>query len=154
MPVTENEEIENAAVETVINDNLKFVNWLYVRRYKSPANPSAPNVAYKYLISVYDYPNAPLDKRTDVYHFNLPIQTTKIQFQLGNLQTENANGILDEALLAIVEDRLKSFQNTEFACVENEKALQHVQNALMWMLARKNNRQAQGVLDTYQKHTS
>lgn len=39
-------------------------------------------------------------------------------------------GITNEALLAIVADRLNGFQSGEFACDENQEALEHTAAAL------------------------
>jgi len=46
------------------------------------------------------------------------------------------NGISNEALLAIVEDRLKGFQSGQYACRENALALTKLQEAMMWLHSR------------------
>ena len=60
-------------------------------------------------------------------------------------------GVLDVDLLEIVRDRLKCFQSGEFATRENACALTHIEEALMWMNKRKEDRAERGVLGTYQK---
>lgn len=60
-------------------------------------------------------------------------------------------GLLDEDLLEIVRDRLRGFQSGEFATRENACALLHVEEALMWMNKRKEDRAARGVLGTHEK---
>ena len=75
-----------------------------------------------------------------------------ITFQCGPRNVSGSeNGVLDGDLLEIVRDRLSCFQAGEFACEENAKALQHVEEALMWMAQRAHNRHQRGVLGTYNK---
>lgn len=75
-----------------------------------------------------------------------------IQFQKGARKDGHArHGILDNDLLEIVRDRLRCFQHGEFACHENEMALIHVEEALMWMNKRAEDRAERNVLGTYNK---
>ena len=75
-----------------------------------------------------------------------------LQFQEGARKDPNAtHGILDSDLLEIVRDRLRAFQNGEFATRENACALTHVEEALMWMNKRVEDRIERGVLGTYNK---
>jgi hypothetical protein len=75
-----------------------------------------------------------------------------VQFQNGPRKDENSlHGILDTDLLEIVRDRLRSFQAGPFASEYNEKALEHVEKALMWMNARVEDRIERNVLGTNQK---
>ena len=55
------------------------------------------------------------------------------------------NGITQEALLAIVIDRLRSFQAGPFPTDENEDALIHCQEALNFLKLRTKKRLARGV---------
>jgi len=80
-----------------------------------------------------------------------PIATTDIHFQNGPLQEVGANGISQEALLAVVEDRLLGFQSGQYACRENAIALTHVQDAMMWLQKRTRDRVARGVEGTNQQ---
>ena len=65
-------------------------------------------------------------------------------------EDENAiHGIIDTDLLEIVRDRLKSFQNGNFATAYNEKALEHIEIALMYMNQRVEDRIERNVLGTY-----
>lgn len=76
----------------------------------------------------------------------------KIQFQNGPRNVEGStSGVLDHELLEIVRDRLKHFQEGEFACRENALALTHIEEALMWMNQRTVDRASRGVLGTYNK---
>ena len=60
-------------------------------------------------------------------------------------------GLLDTDLLEIVRDRLKCFQAGEYACRENACALTHIEEALMWMNKRVEDRAERQVLGTYEK---
>ena len=72
-----------------------------------------------------------------------------IEFQNGPLQeTVHPNGLSNEVLLAIVEDRLLGFQSGEFACRENALALTKLQEVLMWLHKRTHNRMSRGVEGT------
>lgn len=75
-----------------------------------------------------------------------------INFQNGTIQSpEDINGISNEALLAVVEDRLKGFQSGQFACRENALALTHLQEAMHWLHHRTRERLQRGVEGTLQK---
>jgi len=80
------------------------------------------------------------------------IRVHKIDFQKGPRQEKDSrHGILDEDLLEIVRDRLKSFQSGDFSCRENAIALTHIEEALLWMNERKMSRADRNVLGTYNK---
>lgn len=74
-----------------------------------------------------------------------------IQFQNGPIQEAGINGISNEALLAIVEDRLLGLQSGQFACRENAVALTKLQESMMWLQKRTRDRLARGVEGTNQK---
>ena len=77
---------------------------------------------------------------------------TVISFQKGARKDPDArHGVLDNDLLEIVRDRLKCFQQGDFACHENDMALIHVEEALMWMNKRAEDRAERNVLGTYNK---
>lgn len=59
------------------------------------------------------------------------------------------NGVTNEALLAIVADRLEGFQNGKFKCKENEAALGDVLDALKWLEERTVRREAAGTEGTH-----
>ncbi len=73
---------------------------------------------------------------------------TLIRFQNGPIPTNGLNGITNEVLLAIVQDRLKCFQNGPFACAENAAALMHTTEALYALHARTRDRMARNVEGT------
>lgn len=74
----------------------------------------------------------------------------RIDFQNGPLQETGGfpNGLSQEALLAIVEDRLLGFQSGPYACRENAVALTKIQEAMMWLQKRTRDRMARGVEGT------
>lgn len=74
-----------------------------------------------------------------------------ISFQNGPVKKSGFNGISNESLLAIVEDRLKGFQSGKFACRENAIALTKVQEAMHWLHHRTRERLARGVEGTHEK---
>jgi hypothetical protein len=74
-----------------------------------------------------------------------------IAFQNGPIKEFGVNGITQEALLAIVIDRLRSFQSGAFCCRENAIALTKCEEALMWLQKRTRDRLARGVEGTNQK---
>lgn len=86
------------------------------------------------------------------YHVILPSgERTFISFQNGPIAESGVNGLTQEVLLAIVIDRLRSFQAGPFACRENAIALTKVEEAQHWLLSRTRARMARGVEGTHQK---
>jgi hypothetical protein len=75
----------------------------------------------------------------------------RILFQNGPIKETGVNGVTHEALLAIIIDRLRSFQAGPFSCRENAIALTHCEEALMWLQRRTVARIKRGVEGTYQK---
>jgi hypothetical protein len=80
-----------------------------------------------------------------------PAFVVDIPFQNGPLQEASVNGVSNEALLAIVEDRLLGFQAGPFACRENALALTHLQESMHWLHHRTRERVQRGVEGTHQK---
>jgi hypothetical protein len=74
-----------------------------------------------------------------------------IHFQEGPVNEHGINGVTQEALLAIVIDRLRSFQAGEYKCRENAIALTHFEEGLMWLQKRTRDRMVRGVEGTMQK---
>lgn len=68
-----------------------------------------------------------------------------INFQKGPINENGVNGVTQEALLAIVIDRLRAFQAGPFACRENALALTKIEEAQHWLLHRTRERMARGV---------
>ena len=89
--------------------------------------------------------------RYDVVNFNqAPADRTiecRLQFQEGPIDgIFGVNGITNESLLAIVEDRLADFQRGPFPCKDNEFALFCVRHALSALADRRSDRRERGVL--------
>ena len=76
---------------------------------------------------------------------------TVIKFQKGPIQEVGVNGISQEALLAIVIDRLRSFQAGPYACSDNAAALRNCVEAIGWLQERTRRRIARGVEGTSEK---
>ena len=75
-----------------------------------------------------------------------------VQFQNGARKLHDSiHGILDTDLLEIVRHRLQCFQQGEFATRENAVALTHIEEALMWMNRRVEDRIERSVLGTNNK---
>ena len=74
-----------------------------------------------------------------------------VLFQNGPIKEAGVNGVTHEALIAIVIDRLRSFQAGPFACRENAIALTHFEEGLMWLQRRTVARIKRGVEGTHQK---
>lgn len=73
---------------------------------------------------------------------------TDILFQNGAIREVGVNGITQEALLAIVIDRLSGFQTGPYACRENAHARDHCEEALAWLQKRTAERIKRGVEGT------
>lgn len=91
------------------------------------------------------------------HEYALSVQSEKVGFPLVTLKFQNGpikevgtNGITHEALLAILEDRLQSFQNGPYACSENATALTYIQCAQNMLKSRTTARMNRGVEGTHQ----
>lgn len=91
--------------------------------------PGQGNACHQYLIG-----------RTDD-----DLHDCRIHFQNGPIKENGVNGTSNEALLAIVEDRLLGFQKGAFSCRENAIALTKLQEAMMWLQKRTRDRVLRGV---------
>lgn len=112
------------------------------------------------------------DPRTPVcFGGGLVSGSVGIDFQNGPIGVTGFNGISNEALLAVLIDRMRGFQHKrhsvslnpgkdnpfdfstrgEYACKENACALTHLEEALMWLQKRTRDRMARGVEGTHQK---
>jgi len=60
----------------------------------------------------------------------------KIDLQCGPIKEAGVNGCCNEDLLNIVAERLRGFQNSQFACRENAVALTKIEESLMWLRKR------------------
>lgn len=75
-----------------------------------------------------------------------------IQFQKGpRAAQDSVSGVCDQDLLEIVRDRLRAFQAGPYACFENARALMHIEQALIQLNERVEDRIERGVLGTMNK---
>lgn len=114
------------------------------------AAESIPNVGPRMFGVNLRFQNGPIGKNPD-----------------GSTRLEDLNGITNEALLAVLIDRMRGFQGmlphqkanpcddlvarppaAPFACRENAIALTHLEEALMWLQKRTRARMARGVEGT------
>lgn len=72
-----------------------------------------------------------------------------IVFQQGPIDVDGVNGLAHEALLAIIIDRLQSFQSGPYKCRENALALTHLEDAMHWLAHRTRARMRRGVEGTH-----
>jgi hypothetical protein len=78
------------------------------------------------------------------------LQSLALKFQNGPINENGVNGVTQEVLLAIVADRLRSFQSGPFACKANACALTHIEEAMHWLQQRTIERMRRGVEGTHQ----
>jgi hypothetical protein len=75
-----------------------------------------------------------------------------VYFQKGPRKEETStHGVLESDLLEIVRSRLQFFQAGDYATRENACALTHIEEALMWIAKRADDRAEDGKLGTMQK---
>lgn len=98
------------------------------------------NAHHKYQIVVH-----PMDKDSGTVVDGKPVEVCNLRFQNGGLKEVGANGITDQALLAIVIDRVRSFNDGQFRCRENSVVITKLEEALMWMEKRSNDRARRNV---------
>ena len=74
-----------------------------------------------------------------------------IEFQNGPIAVDGngVNGLTQEVLLAIVADRLRSFQAGPYSCKANACALTHIEEAQHWLQQRTIERMRRGVEGTH-----
>lgn len=75
-----------------------------------------------------------------------------IRFQRGPVKLTGVNGVHNEDLLAIVIDRLHSFQSGPMACRENALALTKLEEAMHWLNHRTTTRQDMNIEGTETNH--
>lgn len=78
-----------------------------------------------------------------------PPRVAMVLFQNGPINEVGVNGVTQEALLAIVADRLRSFQAGPYSCRENAIALTKIEEAMHWLQQRTIARMRRGVEGTH-----
>ncbi|HEX8637575.1 MAG TPA: hypothetical protein VF692_05900 [Pyrinomonadaceae bacterium] len=99
---------------------------------------SSDNANHKYEISVWK--NAETSDQNDEL-----VEVCQLNFQNGGLKEVGPNGITDQALIAVVLHRLRGFNSGQFASRDNSLAITHLEDALMRMERRSNDRARRGV---------
>jgi hypothetical protein len=90
-------------------------------------------------------------KILDKWRINGRYDAQHTAFQNGPVKEAGYNGNSHEALLAILLDRMESFQAGPYACHDNQMALDHLQGARLWLHKRTMDRVARQVEGTNQK---
>jgi hypothetical protein len=111
--------------------------------------PGAGGANHLYRVTGFDSTSNASDPFAKLYGKGADHST--VLFQNGPIQEVGVNGTTQEALLAIIIDRLRSFQAGPFSCRENAIALTHCEEALMWLQRRTVARIKRGVEGTHQK---
>lgn len=123
----QNDKLKIEAVDPVGSGG---ANHLYkITGFDSSSNPSCPWVA----------------------RHGAPAIHSHVLFQNGPIGEVGTNGVTQEALIAILIDRMRSFQSGPFKCRENEQALFHLEEALMWLQQRTIKRMRRNVEGTNQQ---
>ncbi len=105
--------------------------------------PGAGGANHRYEITGFNTGLNP--SRTDKEGYASGFSRMLVLFQNGPIQEVGVNGITQEVLLAIVIDRLRSFQAGPFASAYNAAALAGCLSALHYLRWRTKDRLARGV---------
>lgn len=108
--------------------------------------PGAGGANHRYEITGFDTKGNPSETAPDGYKNSY--SKLVLLFQNGPIAESGINGITQEVLLAIVADRLRSFQAGSFACKENACALTKIEEAQHWLQQRTLARMHRGVEGT------
>ena len=112
-------------------------------------NPGIDGTCHHYRVTGFDTRSNPSDPFAEKH--GEPAVYSTVLFQNGTVNSVGSNGVTQEALLAILIDRLRLFQAGEYSCRENAIALTHLEDALHWLHHRTRNRMQRGVEGTMQK---
>ena len=99
---------------------------------RSMDDPSEGNACHTYTVNVHG------------------VERARIEFQKGPMIEKGTNGVTDEALLAIVIDRLRGFNGGLNQCRQNAIAITKLEEALHWLFDRTHDRMNRGVEGTNQ----
>jgi hypothetical protein len=111
--------------------------------------PGAGGACHHYKVRGFDTATNP--SREDESGFSSSFSCLPIIFQNGPINEAGVNGVTQEVLLAIVADRLRSFQAGPYACKANACALTHIEEAQHWLQQRTIERMRRGVEGTSAK---
>tara|TARA_R110000796_G_scaffold117736_1_gene230789 strand:- start:25496 stop:25897 length:402 start_codon:yes stop_codon:yes gene_type:complete len=108
--------------------------------------PGAGGASHAYCVSGFSLSDNP--SAGDGQTHNAATEVV-IYFQNGPINEAGINGLTQEVLLAIVADRLRSFQAGQYACRENALALTKIEEAQHWLHSRTLARVQRGVEGTH-----
>jgi len=77
------------------------------------------------------------------------VTLTEVNFQKGPIKENGVNGCCNEDLIAMVIERLNSFQSSEYRCRENSVAITKLEESLMWLRKRTTDREIRNVEGTH-----
>lgn len=109
--------------------------------------PGAGGANHRYEITGFDTASNP--SRMNAQGYSTRYTREVLLFQNGPIAEAGVNGITHEVLLAIVADRLRSFQAGPYACRENALALTKIEEAQHWLHHRTLARMQRGVEGTH-----
>jgi len=109
--------------------------------------PGSGGASHLYMIEGFDTASNASDPF--VARHGSPARHSTVLFQNGPIAEVGTNGVTHEALLAIIVDRMRSFQAGPYACRENAIALTKIEEALHWLHHRTRARMARGVEGTH-----
>ena len=72
-----------------------------------------------------------------------------VNFQKGPIKESGVNGCCNEDLIAMIIDRLQSFQESPYKCRENALAITKLEEALQWLNWRTRGREKRNVEGTH-----
>lgn len=108
-------------------------------------DPGAGGASHLYRVEGFNDAHNPSLPNRENRQANFPAD---ILFQNGPINENGVNGLTQEVLLAIVADRLRSFQAGPCACRENALALTKIEEAMHWLHSRTLSRMQRGVEGT------
>ena len=111
--------------------------------------PGAGGANHAYFMTGIEFSRNPADESTLKYAREHGQEGQAIIFQNGPIAEAGVNGLTHEVLLAIVADRLRSFQKGPYACKANACALTHIEEAQHWLQQRTIERMRRGVEGTH-----
>jgi hypothetical protein len=105
--------------------------------------PGSGGACHRYEVTGFDARSNPSQSHID------DTDRVSILFQNGPIDEAGVNGLTHEALLAIVADRLRSFQKGPYSTRYNALALTHIEEAQNWLNRRTIERMRRGVEGTH-----
>ena len=111
--------------------------------------PGQGGANHSYFVSGVDFGSNPADAAALNYARATDTEGVAVIFQNGPIAEFGVNGLTHEVLLAIVADRLRSFQKGPYACKATAFALTHIEEAQHWLQQRTIERMRRGVEGTH-----